>query len=1322
MIAVKKTKHFLFSLVILFAALASCTPEEQPPVVSYVFTDVSVEAGQTSATITCRNESVDNDKVFANVLLSQNENITNANKYSMSLQNDTLRTTITGLERNTTYYFCFEVYTANEHKRTEEVHHFETTGGGANVTVSTIDAINITQTTVTCGGNVVAEGVVNARGVCWDTVPNPDILQSPHLVSGEGTGGFMLNITGLMPGTTYYMRAYAMSNNMVFYGNEVHFTTQSAQLPTVTTGEVSNVTRTSAQVNGNVTSDGGAEVTRRGVCWSTAHEPSIGDDHADNGTGTGTYTVDITDLTPNTTYYVRAYAENVSGLSYGEEVEFTTAEDVSSPTVTTGAVEGTTAHGEVTNDGGAPVTERGICWGTEHSPTIEGTHATSGTGTGSFSVELTGLNPGTTYYVRAYAKNSVGTSYGNEVSFSTTANMPTVTTDEVSNITQTTAQGGGNVTDDGGATVTERGICWGTGHNPTTGGSHATSGEGTGAFVCNMTGLTQNTKYYVRAYAVNSQGTSYGDEVSFTTSQNVSAPTVTTGEVSDITQTSAKCSGNVTADGGAAVTERGICWSTSHNPTTAGSHATSGTGTGTYTCNMTGLTAGTIYYVRAYAKNSQGTSYGSEVSFSTTANMPTVTTAQVTNITQTTATGGGNVTATGGANVTERGICWGTSHNPTTSSSHSSNGTGTGNYTCNMTGLTPNTTYYVRAYAKNSVGTAYGNEVSFTTTQNVTVPTVTTNTVTNITQTTATCGGNVTNSGGATVTARGVCWSTSQNPTVNNSHTTDGSGTGSFTSSITGLAPNTTYYVRAYATNSQGTAYGVQRSFTTSQNVNTPTVTTSQVTNIQQTSATGGGNVTSDGGGTVTARGVCWSTSHNPTTSSSHTTDGSGTGSFTSSLTNLTPNTTYYVRAYATNSAGTAYGSEVSFTTQQNVTVPTVTTSQVTNIQQTTATGGGNVTSAGGGTVTARGVCWSTSHNPTTSNSHTTDGSGTGSFTSSLTNLTPYTIYYVRAYATNSAGTAYGSEVSFITQQNVTVPTVTTSQVTNIQQTTATGGGNVTSAGGGTVTARGVCWSTSHNPTTSSSHTTNGMGTGSFTSSLTGLTANTTYYVRAYATNNAGTAYGSEVSFTTSGGGGDHTYVDLGLPSGLLWATCNVGADTPEDYGDYFAWGETQPKSTYNWSTYQYCMGSENTMTKYCSNSNCGYNGFTDNLTTLLPEDDAATANWGSGWRMPTREEWQELYQNTTNIWTTQSGVHGRLFTATNGNSLFLPAAGVREGTSLNFSGSYGLYWSRSLWTDVPNNAWDLYLYFGSGGCDVEGSDPRYRGQSVRPVRSARQN
>ena len=199
----------------------------------------------------------------------------------------------------------------------------------------------------------------------------------------------------------------------------------------------------------------------------------------------------------------------------------------------------------------------------------------------------------------------------------------------------------------------------------------------------------------------------------------------------------------------------------------------------------------------------------------------------------------------------------------------------------------------------------------------------------------------------------------------------------------------------------------------------------------------------------------------------------------------------------------------------------------------------------------------------------------------------------------------------------------------------------------------------------------------------------------------------------------EHAYVDLGLPSGLLWATCNVGADTPEAYGDYFAWGETTTKSTYNWSTYQYCNGSYNTLTKYCNNSHYGYNGFTDNLTTLLPEDDAATANWGGNWRMPTKEEWQELYNNTTVIWTTQNGVNGRLFTAANGNSLFLPAAGYRFDSSLYDAGSDGYYWSSSLYTGTPYGAW--YFNFYSDNCYV-GSDGRYYGRSVRAVRSARQN
>ena len=200
------------------------------------------------------------------------------------------------------------------------------------------------------------------------------------------------------------------------------------------------------------------------------------------------------------------------------------------------------------------------------------------------------------------------------------------------------------------------------------------------------------------------------------------------------------------------------------------------------------------------------------------------------------------------------------------------------------------------------------------------------------------------------------------------------------------------------------------------------------------------------------------------------------------------------------------------------------------------------------------------------------------------------------------------------------------------------------------------------------------------------------------------------------GGGDDHAYVDLGLPSGTLWATCNMGAVTPEDYGDYFAWGETQPKVTYDWSTYQYCNGSNTTLTKYCNNSDYGYNGFTDNLTTLLPEDDAATANWGSDWRMPTKEEWQELYQNTTHTMMTQNGVNGLLFTSSNGNSLFLPAAGFRESGGLHYAGSDGRYWSNSLYTDGPDRAWIFGFY---SGWYVVSNEGRYNGFTVRPVRSA---
>lgn len=202
-------------------------------------------------------------------------------------------------------------------------------------------------------------------------------------------------------------------------------------------------------------------------------------------------------------------------------------------------------------------------------------------------------------------------------------------------------------------------------------------------------------------------------------------------------------------------------------------------------------------------------------------------------------------------------------------------------------------------------------------------------------------------------------------------------------------------------------------------------------------------------------------------------------------------------------------------------------------------------------------------------------------------------------------------------------------------------------------------------------------------------------------------------------GAAEHEYVDLGLPSGTLWATMNVGASSPEDYGDYFAWGEIQPKEYYGWSTYKWCNGDDNQLTKYCFRF-VGYNGFVDNKTELDPEDDAAYVNWGPEWRMPSLEQLKELENYCTNEWTTLNDVNGKLFKSKkNGASLFLPAAGRRDDQWIHFVGIFGLYWSRTL--SNGSNSYADNLGFNSGEVFVDGGtwsyDARNCGLSVRAVR-----
>ncbi len=1040
-----------------------------------------------------------------------------------------------------------------------------------------------------------------------------------------------VTIRNLKEHTQYYLRCRALNKMGSIVSQPLHFSTKACQLAQIHTDSISNLTVSSVLLHATLVNWGSDTLPTVGFCYADHQNVTVEDNlilclvpEKD----TVSFSAPLEDLEDNKKYYFRAFAINCKGVAYGQTWTFTTTEIVlpslSAFTISDITYTSAKAAAEVTADGGAPVLGRGICYSAQPNPTIESSCITCGEGVGAFSGNLTHLNDGKKYYVRAYAVNVKGVAYSQELSFTTNAyGLATVSTTNASNISYTSATVGGNVTADGGQTVTERGVCYSTSSIPTTSDSKTASGSGTGPFSCNLTGLSNGTTYYYRAYAINSKGTKYGERKSFTTNE-YGLPVVSTNDVSGITAISAITGGKVTADGGDDVTDRGVCYGLTANPTISGTKVVNGYGLGSFTCNLMGLTEGTTYHVRAYATNSKGTSYGEDKTFTTTAYlMPTVTTASVTEVSYTTATAGGNVTADGGQTVTEKGVCFSTSSEPTiynTKVAYTIGGIGA--FTCALTALTPGTTYYVRAYAKNSKGTGYGNEVSFST-PDYGAPIVSTSSATNVSYTSATCGGNVTSDGAKTITERGICYSIIQNPTVDNSKVTSEGTMGAFSCDLTGLSDGTTYYFRAYAINAKGTSYGEERSFTTS-GYKTPVVVTSVPNSITATTAICGGNVTSDGGMEITERGVCYSTWHelpnidHPEDFKMTATPGTGvftceldglisernyyvrayainskgitygetktfttaalpkpsvgiypsdysyttatffgtstsdssypvtergfcysstqttpdvnnatkvtcslkpdyhlmdSNMFSSQVTDLTAGTMYYVRAFATNDVGTSYSELESFTTTAYQ-VPDVSTYSVSNITYTTATCGGNISSDKGQTVTARGVCYSTSSEPTIANNKVLSSTSYSSYSCEMTDLQPGTTYYVRAFATNSEGTGYGNEVSFTTV-DYALPTVTTSDASYVSFEAAICGGNVTDDGASYVEDRGVCYATNPNPTMMDYTSSSGTGTGKFTCPLTDLSPNTTYYYRAFATNAKGTALGEVKSFTT---------------------------------------------------------------------------------------------------------------------------------------------------------------------------------------------------------------
>lgn len=596
-------------------------------------------------------------------------------------------------------------------------------------------------------------------------------------------------------------------------GGTKQIVVSAARANVIETLPATSVRSNSAVLNGKIIQDMSPSISEYGFVYSKKAAPTIANGATkvpSSGTpsiGT-TYNALITNLNKETFYYARAYATNGTEVVYGEDVSFLTIEGL--PMVETlGYTQVTSSSAtiqcKVTDDAGSEIIERGVCYALTPLPDLYDEYTTDGAGVGAWETSLSSLSPNATYYVRAYATNAYGTGYGEQLMFTTNEGLATVLTLQVSSITSNSANCACKVTADGDRQVTERGICWSKSPYPTTSSNHVTNGTGLGSYTCSMTGLDAGTEYHVRAYAINSAGTVYGEDIPFTTKSM--APVVSTQAVSNITSSSAKLSGSITSTGGSTITEAGFkyqeegdySWQSVQVQVTSGS----------FSYQLTDLDPGKKYYVKAYAMNSQGTGEGSIVNFTTTSGLPQVSTVSSSNVSSQSATVTGKITSDGGFSITECGVCYSsTNSKPTISDNHVSTIAQSGQFNCNLTGLTPSTKYYARAYAKNANGIVYDyTSINFKTTSGM--PSVVIAQQPTYNGSTATIYGRITSDGGANIEYYGVVYSkSSTSPTIENNdalqHAEGAPFTNDFTFTVTNIPSGMMIYYRLFVVNSLG--------------------------------------------------------------------------------------------------------------------------------------------------------------------------------------------------------------------------------------------------------------------------------------------------------------------------------------------------------------------------------------------------------------------------------------------------------------------------------------------------------------------------------------
>ncbi len=770
---------------------------------------------------------------------------------------------IGGLSANTTYFYCAIAANATG-TGFGSVQSFITPSPPA---VTTVGASSIGGTSATLSGSgnpnrATTTGwfryATTNPGTCNDSFGSRAPLSGgSSLGAGSSSVGFSQSIGGLSVGTTYYYCALASSSEGTALGAVMSFTTAAGAK--VTTDAATNVAATSVTLNGSANPSGASTVGwfRYGTTDPGACSDTFGTATSNTALGAGStsvgYAWSVGGLSPSTTYYFCAIANNSYGSGYGAVRSFTTP--AAKPTVSTSSASSITGSGAIlsgsANPGGAmatgwfrySATSPGTCNDTfgSRAPSTGGASLGSGSTTVPFTQSISGLSPNTTYYFCAIASSTAGVGFGSVLSF-VTPSAPAVTTAAASNIASTAATLNGSANPNRAATTAwfrfataNPGSCndtFGT-RTPASGGTSLGAGTSVTSFQQSLSGLSAATTYYFCAIASNSEGTAFGAVLSFSTP---TVPKVTTGAASSVTANTATLSG--TANPGGASTSGWFRYSTS-NPGTCSSgfgfsSSASSLGSGTsdvaFSQPISGLSPGTTYYYCAVASNASGSGFGAVLSFTTASAVPSVSTDAAGSVTTVAATLNGNATPNGAAasgwfrySTTSPGTCndsFGT-RAPMAGSTSLGSGTAPVAFSQSLSGLSPGTTYYYCAIAANTVGTGLGGVRSFTTQS---APTVRTLAATPVTATTATLNGSANPNGYAT--SGWFRYSTSNPGSCSDSFgtrvpTTGGVTLGSVTyavgysQSISALSPGTTYYVCAIASSSIGTSFGSVLSFTT---------------------------------------------------------------------------------------------------------------------------------------------------------------------------------------------------------------------------------------------------------------------------------------------------------------------------------------------------------------------------------------------------------------------------------------------------------------------------------------------------------------------------